>query len=318
MPNRKSPKGYPSGHNETVSTLALLAVALLAAPLLAAAGAAGKARVTILSPEALAARLGEVTVLDARDGKAFRAGHVPGSQNVDWKDFTLERPGAWSYVTGDPARWGKVPPADEALAKRLRELGLSNGRLTVVVGEPGAWGEEGRIAWNLLYWGARDVALLDGGFAAWRGAVETGAAREPRPGTFRVTEDAARRVELPALAAIVKARSRPLLDARTPEEFQGEKMTGQKRGGHLPGARLVAVKSLNGPDGRYVNSDELRRLAGPGIDSRVPVTYCTGGVRSALLAVLLEARLGIVAQNYDGSIWEWSARPELPMTGGAE
>jgi 3-mercaptopyruvate sulfurtransferase SseA len=36
-------------------------------------------------------------------------------------------------------------------------------------------------------------------------------------------------------------------------------------------------------------------------------------VRSALLAVLLEARLGIVAANYDGSLWEWSADPSLPL-----
>jgi len=46
------------------------------------------------------------------------------------------------------------------------------------------------------------------------------------------------------------------------------------------------------------------------------VTYCTGGVRSALLAVLLEARLGIVAANYDGSLWEWSSRDDLPLETG--
>jgi thiosulfate/3-mercaptopyruvate sulfurtransferase len=94
-------------------------------------------------------------------------------------------------------------------------------------------------------------------------------------------------------------------------------MAGQKRGGHIPGARLVPAKSLYGADGRYVDVDELQRLAGLGptasIRSERPITYCTGGVRSALLAVLLEARLGVVAANYDGSLWEWAADPSLPL-----
>jgi 3-mercaptopyruvate sulfurtransferase SseA len=51
-----------------------------------------------------------------------------------------------------------------------------------------------------------------------------------------------------------------------------------------------------------------------GNDSRSrPITYCTGGVRSALLAVLLEACLRVLAANYDGSLWEWSADPSLPL-----
>src|ERR1039457_4753559 len=50
-------------------------------------------------------------------------------------------------------------------------------------------------------------------------------------------------------------------------------------------------------------------LLGQEVISKAGAAYCTGGVRSALLAVLLEARLGIVAANYDGSLCEWSADP---------
>jgi len=49
---------------------------------------------------------------------------------------------------------------------------------------------------------------------------------------------------------------------------------------------------------------------------RPPITYCTGGVRSALLALLYEARTGRIASNYAGSIWEWSANKELPLVKG--
>lgn len=184
----------------------------------------------------------------------------------------------------------------------------------LVVGDPAGWGEEGRIAWSLLVWGARDVALLDGGYPAWRAAglpVQQGDAA-PGPRTrFEPVEIPGRRIRRDELLEVVRSRSRPLLDARTAEEFAGARHRGQRRGGHLPGARLVPQRSLLRADGGYVDAHELRALVGPLAAS--PVTYCTGGVRSALLALLLEARLGIAAANYDGSLWEWSADPTLPL-----
>jgi thiosulfate/3-mercaptopyruvate sulfurtransferase len=291
-----------------------LAVAL--APALAAGG---DGRVRIVTPEELAAALPSVSVLDARGAGSFRAGHVPGSRRVDWRDWTQEKPGTLSRLFGNPARWGKVPPADAALERRLGVLGLSNARPVVVVGAPGGWGEEGRIAWNLLYWGADDVALLEGGFPAWSASsarpVEKGDGNPVVPGDFVVHLRPDRRIEEPELKAALDAKSRPILDARTPEEWAGQKMAGQKRGGHLPGARLVPEKSLYRPDGRYVDAGELKRLVSlPDGAAVSPATYCVGGIRSALLALLLEARLGIRAANYDGSIWEWSADPSLPLT----
>jgi len=93
-------------------------------------------------------------------------------------------------------------------------------------------------------------------------------------------------------------------------------LTGQKRGGHLPGARLVPAPGLRTPSGAYVSAEALARLAGPLPQEALLVTYCTGGVRSALLAFLLEARLGLLAANYDGSLWEWGDDESLPLVLG--
>ena len=282
----------------------------------------GPGVVRVVDAAEAARRIPGVVVLDARTAKEFAAGHLPGAQPVDWRDWTLEKPGLLNAVFGDPARWGKVPPPDQRLESRLRALGLSNAKPVLVVGAPGGWGEEGRIAWNLLYWGAAEVWLLDGGFPSWRAdparPVESAAARAPSPGDFVLCLRPERRIETAALKTAVKAKRAPLLDARTPAEFAGERMSGQKRGGHLPAARLVPEKSLYDPDGRYLGANALARLTGldaEGVNGSRDrtITYCTGGVRSALLAVLLEARLGILAANYDGSLWEWSADPSLPM-----
>jgi thiosulfate/3-mercaptopyruvate sulfurtransferase len=299
---------------------------LVAVSAVAALGDAGKGtsagRISIVDAAQVAASLPGIVVLDARSAKEFAAAHVPGARHVDWREWTLEKPGALNALFGNPARWGRVPDAGAPLEKRLRALGLSNARPVLVVGAPGGWGEEGRIAWNLLYWGADDVWLLDGGFPAWRTEparpVESGEERKVAPGSFVFDVRPERRIETRELKTAAGTPGALLLDARSPAEFAGESMAGQKRGGHIPGARLVPARSLYDAAGRYVGAEELRRLAGldppPSNGSRDrPITYCTGGVRSALLAVLLEARLGVVAANYDGSLWEWSADPSLPL-----
>lgn len=140
-----------------------------------------------------------------------------------------------------------------------------------------------------------------------------GVERPGAPGRFRLAPRAERRIQLAELAAQLGDPAYVLLDARTPEEFAGERAAGQARGGHLPGARLVPAASLFRADGSYVDATELARLVGRLPPDSEIVTYCTGGVRSALLAMLLEARLGRNARNYDGSLWEWSAREDLPL-----
>ncbi|MCG3193678.1 MAG: putative thiosulfate sulfurtransferase SseA [Thermoanaerobaculia bacterium] len=259
-------------------------------------------------------------VLDARSRGDFEAGHIQGARPVDWRDFAAVRPSAGTYFFGDPSRWGLLAEPGPKLVTRLRDLGLSRGRSVVVTGDPGGWGEEGRIAWMLLALGASDLALLDGGYPAWRDlpgiSIERGSVNAIGPGDFDPVPQPGRRVRLEGLRSLLAEGRRPVLDARTEEEFEGKTLRGQKRGGHIPGARLVPALSLRDSSGRYVSAEALSRLTGPVVPDAPPITYCTGGVRSALLAVLIEARLGIVVANYDGSLWEWSAHPELPLATG--
>ncbi len=288
----------------------------------ASAASAGPVRIVTASElsAALTAAGRRPLVLDARPARDFRAGHVPGSLRVDWRDFSESRPGVASYLFGDPAKWGLLAADHAPLRDLLRALGLSASRPVVVVGEPSGWGEEGRVAWMILSFGHPDVALLDGGFPAWRvenpGQIEKGASRPPPPGDFEPVPQTDRRIRLDALRSALAASEVTLLDARTAEEFAGKREQGQKRGGRIPGARLVPAAALRSADGRYVDGKALAELAGPLRPGATVVTYCTGGVRSALLAVLLEARLGIVAANYDGSLWEWSSRDDLPLETG--
>lgn len=90
-------------------------------------------------------------VLDVRSAAEYEKGHVPGAHNV---------------------------PVHE-MGRRMRELPASKIARVIVVGEPGRRSESA-AAWLVLM-GWADVTLLDGGFASWRGDVETGPPPPPPP-----------------------------------------------------------------------------------------------------------------------------------------
>ncbi len=237
---------------------------------------------TLLVDDAGASALVErgATVLDTRGAMDFLRGHLPGAVRVDWRIGTI----------GGPLS-GKLGPA-EPVAAAFAELGVSLGRPVLVVGAwSEGWGEEGRIAWDLVYLGHADVHVLRGGMASWTGPTEHFAGRVAR-GDFV----ARIRPEVRAYQTTIGAGA-TTIDVREPDEYAGAQRYGEVRGGHLPGAVSVPWKTLL--DGAPAQEGPL-------------VVYCTGGVRSAM-AWLLLTDAGRVVANYDGSFWEWSRDQSLPI-----
>jgi thiosulfate/3-mercaptopyruvate sulfurtransferase len=247
---------------------------------------------------------------------AFRTGRIPTSQNIDWQDWAQERGDLFGLTFGKASKAGVSRQPDEKLQNELRKLGLSNDQTIVIVGEGGGWGEEGRIAWNLLYWGAKNVALLNGGYAAWekisQQKPERGEIVKPSYGNFTITVQPERRTDIDAVKTVMSDKSRSLIDNRSKEEFQGKKLPGQKRGGHIPGALSVPIETLFNSDGGYIDKTAFEKYVQE-LGIRNPIAYGVGGVRSALFAMLWEANFKEIVPNYEGSIWEWSARSELPL-----
>jgi thiosulfate/3-mercaptopyruvate sulfurtransferase len=91
----------------------------------------------------------DIVVLDARTAFDFAAYRVPGSVNIDWREFAQTR---------DAVREGYLRTDVENMQRRLARLGIGPETSVVVVGYGiNGLGEEGRLAWTLYYLGVDKV-----------------------------------------------------------------------------------------------------------------------------------------------------------------
>ena len=271
----------------------------------------------VVSGTWLQANLGRVVVADVRwylDGRsgraAYEAGHIPGAVFVDLDGDLSAAPSAAG---------GRHPlPTPEGFASALGAAGIGDG-CGVVAYDDASGMVAGRLWWMLHSLG-EPVAVLDGGLAAWPGALSTEypevspARFTPRPwppeSFASISEvDAARR-----------DRGTVVLDARSPERYRGEPNAIDPRLGHVPGAVSAPCAANLAPDGTLRSPDELRQsYAALGVDGDAGVVaYCGSGVSANLDLLALElAGLG-GGRLFVGSWSAWGADEDRPVATGPE
>lgn len=240
-------------------------------------------------------------IVDARDLSDYLERHLPGAVHMDWKDYKQKEASFLDKVFGEQS--GLVLEDIDVISRRMTKLRLREDLPILVYGGNGPWGDEGRVAWNLLYWGAKDVRLLNGGVKVWKERVATLRPVLHPQKSFRANLDPRRRIRYSELKASLKKGH--VYDVRSMREFNGARAYGVK-GGKIPSALHFDDRLLYDEDGHYIEALKLLKEI-PELPL-AEVTYCTGGVRSALAALLIEAYTGKLVRNYDGSMWEWQAR----------
>lgn len=253
----------------------------------------------------------DVRVLDAtwfmpdspRTGKqAYDQGHIPGARFFDIDD-----------ITDSESPLPHMLPPPEKFASRARKLGLGDGHRIICYDQNHLFASA-RCWWMFRAMGHEDVAVLDGGFDAWRAA---GGAVEDLPPHFqadrhftcRPRRDVLR--DIKQMQQILAAKSAQVVDARSAERFRGEveePRPGLRRG-HIPGSISVPYSSLIAPDGRLKTTDEIKGVfKAAGVDMSKPiVNTCGSGVSAAILA-LGQAMAGHDdSALYDASWCEWGA-----------
>jgi thiosulfate/3-mercaptopyruvate sulfurtransferase len=168
---------------------------------------------------------------------------------------------------------------------------------------------------TLRHFGARSVAILDGGFQKWVAEgrpVESGEPG-PRHAHFKAAERAG---EVVSKENILGGLSCGFVDARGKGRFEGtepEPRAGMASG-HIPGARNVPYGTLYNEDGTFKSREELRRLFDEArTNPEQPfVASCGSGVTAVALIFAAHLLGSDAGRLYDGSWSEWGADPATP------
>lgn len=237
----------------------------------------------------------------------FDAGHVPGARFVAWSSLTTTRDSLSVEL-----------PAESRLDSLFEAAGISASSRIVVTGTPVT--AMARLLVTLDHVGLGDRAsILDGGIDAWRdeGRPVSRDSASISPGSLASVPRSARVVDAQWARRQTESGAVAVVDARTPEFFQGLASNNNPRPGRLPAAGNVPFTWLTRELGRLREPRELERLfARAGVRRGQPVvTYCHIGIQ-ACVAYVAARRLGYDVHMYDGSFEDWSRRSGMPVEQG--
>lgn len=275
----------------------------------------------LVTPEWLAGEIGrsDLRLLDAtaflpgtpRDPRAeYREGHIPGALFLDLA--TLNDP--------DDPRPAMVP-TNAQFAARMAALGVGR-EDRIVVYDNSPLSSAGRGWWLMRLFGARDVAILDGGLAGWiaQGRPLAQGDEAPRAGHFAAQRHDAWIADKADMLANLSSCAAQVVDARGAARFRGEAAEPRPgmAEGHIPGARNLPTDALLDADGRWKRGVALRAaFDAAGVDLGRPLIMTCGSGVTACNLLFGAALLGKQdVRVYDGSWSEWGADPATPKATG--
>ena len=254
----------------------------------------------------------ERVLIDTRPSWKYLLGHIPGAINLnDWKEFTVN-------VDGVP---GKINQDKEFIVRKLRSLGIDHQKPIIIYGDLlDKWRTDGRFFWMFEFYGFKRIALLKGGFQNWEKAglsKNRGFGETPKPSALDASSIHFNQNTLADQSWIASRLGSPaiaVIDNREKHEYDGATPYGSSKGGHIPGALHIDWREFFESSGHLKSRETLDSLLNSKSirpDQEI-VVYCTGGVRSAM-AYFVFRYLGYKVRNYDGSWWDWSHNPKLPI-----
>lgn len=280
---------------------------------------------TLIDCETLAGRLSNPSwcVFDCRfdladtqrGERAHAAAHVPGAFYAHI-DRDLSGP-----ITPQSGRHPLPDPV--LLCDWLGRHGVGSDTQVVVYDDSG--GTMAVRLWWLLRWlGHTRVAVLDGGWPAWKAAalpVEDTPPQAASATSFAGQPDWKQVATTAAIATQLETHGAAILvmDARTRERFRGDAEPIDPVAGHIPNAINVPLVDNLDRNGRFKDPAALHALYAPALAGRPAsdvAAMCGSGVTACLNLLAMEIAGLQGGRLYAGSWSEWIRDPERPVATG--
>ena len=248
-----------------------------------------------------------------QEGDTYSKGHIPKAVFWFWKDklwHTSDREFASSYE----------------IASYLGDIGMTARSKIVIYGDPIQYGTY-RL-WVLTMAGLSNVSILDGGKTKWIAEGRSLSTLIPQyepSDPIESRTDLSTRIGRDDVLKGLRESKRILLDARSPEEYMGVRVSppggfdhGAERVGRIPGAQPLFFRDLLNEDDTFISPEKILEKIRPlGIKAGVSndvVTYCRLSHRATLLWFALTHILNIPnVKVYDGSWTEWGSIVGFPV-----
>lgn len=161
--------------------------------------------------------------------KDYQQGHIPGSVYAHL-DHDCSAP--------PTPHTGRHPlPSPQDFADTLERLGISNHSQVVALDTTGG-SFAARFWWMLKWLGHSTVAVLNGGWNAWKSAgfpLAQGIETRPR-GKFVPNPQPDKMITTAEMLNLLKKPEYKIIDARAPERYRGEFEPLDPVAGHIPGS----------------------------------------------------------------------------------
>lgn len=208
----------------------------------------------------------DFVLIDCGEPVAYQRVHIPGAVSISHQPYLKGK--------DDPL----LVMGPEEFEQLVRPLGVSNDS-AVILYDDNASLYAARIWWVFDHFGHHDVRVLDGGLNAWLDEARplTSERPHPAPGNVTARVDDSHLCRVDDLRELVDAGDVQIWDTRSDGEWTGTNARGNKRVGHVPGAKHLEWSDLmEGPPARRFRPlAEIRRtLVEAGINPEATtVTY---------------------------------------------
>lgn len=203
--------------------------------------------------------------------------------------------------------------------ERAQEIGVRKESCLVVYDAVGVYSSP-RVWWLFKLMGFSNIAVLDGGFPAWKQAgypVENYQKRQILKGDFETVYQSQRIAFTEEVLEATKTQAKLILDARSSDRFYGKTPEPRKevRSGCIPTSRSLPYTILL--EGNHFKSKtailDILEKENP---KRLPLIFsCGSGITASILTLAAEIAGYDKVAVYDGSWTAWGSS-KLPIENG--